>query len=111
MDRSGQLLEDKALAKFLGVEGVDFDSGSDTKVEGEEQFKTSTPVRGDISHPAPDPFPERCAATSLTELGAMSPMDTSIITNPLDEEQQCMLDQTASARRKSEFQTTLQRHS
>uniref|UniRef100_A0AAV1V1Y9 Uncharacterized protein n=1 Tax=Peronospora matthiolae TaxID=2874970 RepID=A0AAV1V1Y9_9STRA len=43
--------------------------------------------------------------------GAMSPMDTSIITNPLDEEQQRMLDQAASARRKSEVQTTLLRHS
>uniref|UniRef100_A0AAV1UTN3 Uncharacterized protein n=1 Tax=Peronospora matthiolae TaxID=2874970 RepID=A0AAV1UTN3_9STRA len=38
-------------------------------------------------------------------------MDTPIITNPLDEEQQRMLDQAASARRKSEVQTTLQRHS
>uniref|UniRef100_A0AAV1UAX4 Uncharacterized protein n=1 Tax=Peronospora matthiolae TaxID=2874970 RepID=A0AAV1UAX4_9STRA len=111
MDRPGHLLEDKALAKFLGVEDVDFDSGSDTKVEGEEQSKPSTPVRGDIPHPAPNPFPERSAATALTALGAMSPMDTSIITNPLDEEQQRMLDQAASARRKSEVQTTLQRHS
>uniref|UniRef100_A0AAV1UC53 Uncharacterized protein n=2 Tax=Peronospora matthiolae TaxID=2874970 RepID=A0AAV1UC53_9STRA len=111
MNRPGHLLEDKALAEFLGVEDVDFDSGSDTEVEEEEQSKPSTPVRGDIPHPAPNPFPERSAATALTALGAMSPMDTSIITNPLDEEQQRMLDQAASTQRKSEVQTTLQRHS
>uniref|UniRef100_A0AAV1TI87 Uncharacterized protein n=1 Tax=Peronospora matthiolae TaxID=2874970 RepID=A0AAV1TI87_9STRA len=87
------------------------DSGSDTKVEGEEQSKFSTPVRGDILHPAPNPFPDRSAATTLTALGATSPMDTSIITNPLDEELQRMLDQAASARWKSEVQTTLQRNS
>uniref|UniRef100_A0AAV1TYL8 Uncharacterized protein n=1 Tax=Peronospora matthiolae TaxID=2874970 RepID=A0AAV1TYL8_9STRA len=111
MDRPGVLLEDKALAEFVGVDEVDSDSSSDTKVEGEEQFKPSTPVRGDIPHPAPNPFPERSAATTLTALGAMSPMDTSVITNSLDEEQQRMLNQAASARCKSEVQTTLQRHS
>uniref|UniRef100_A0AAV1V681 TIMELESS-interacting protein n=1 Tax=Peronospora matthiolae TaxID=2874970 RepID=A0AAV1V681_9STRA len=100
MDRPGNLLEDKALAEFLGVEDVDFDSGSDTKVEGEERYKPSASVRGDIAHPAPNPFPKCSAATAPTALGAMSPMGTSIITNPLQEEQQRMLDQAASARRK-----------
>uniref|UniRef100_A0AAV1TNI0 Uncharacterized protein n=1 Tax=Peronospora matthiolae TaxID=2874970 RepID=A0AAV1TNI0_9STRA len=98
MDRPGHLLEDKALANFLGLEDVGFDSGNDIKVEGEERSKPSTPVRGDIPHPTPNPFPERSATTALTALGAMSPMDTSGITNPLDEEQQRMLDQAASAR-------------
>uniref|UniRef100_A0AAV1UJ86 Uncharacterized protein n=1 Tax=Peronospora matthiolae TaxID=2874970 RepID=A0AAV1UJ86_9STRA len=92
MDRPGHLLEDNALANYLGFEDVGFDSGSDTKTEGEERSKLSTPVRGDIPHTAPNPFPERSAATALTALGAMSPMDTSVITNPLDEEQQRMLD-------------------
>uniref|UniRef100_A0AAV1TWV4 Uncharacterized protein n=1 Tax=Peronospora matthiolae TaxID=2874970 RepID=A0AAV1TWV4_9STRA len=111
MDRPGPLLEHTALAELLGVEDVDFDSGSDIKVEGQEQSKLSTPMRGDIPHPAFNPFPERSAATALTALGAMPSMATSIITNPLDEEQQRMLDQAASAQRKSEVQTTLQRHS
>uniref|UniRef100_A0AAV1T7T6 Uncharacterized protein n=1 Tax=Peronospora matthiolae TaxID=2874970 RepID=A0AAV1T7T6_9STRA len=91
MDQHGRLLEIKALAEFLGVEDMDFDSGTDTKVEGEEQSKLNTPVYGEIPHLAPNPFPERSAATALTALGAMFHMDTSIITNPLDEEQQRML--------------------
>uniref|UniRef100_A0AAV1T5M5 Uncharacterized protein n=1 Tax=Peronospora matthiolae TaxID=2874970 RepID=A0AAV1T5M5_9STRA len=111
MDRPGHLLEEKALADFLGVEDVDYDSGSDTKVDGEEQFKPSTPVRGDIPHPAPNPCPERSAATALIALRAMSHMDTSIIINSLDEEQHCMLDQAASARRKSEVLPMFPRHS
>uniref|UniRef100_A0AAV1URX7 Uncharacterized protein n=1 Tax=Peronospora matthiolae TaxID=2874970 RepID=A0AAV1URX7_9STRA len=111
MDRPGHLLEDKALAEYLGVEDVDYDSSSDTKVETEKQPKPSTPVRGDIPHPAPNLFPERSAATALTALGAMSPMDTPIITNPLDREQQSMLDQATIAHRKSEVPTKLQRHS
>uniref|UniRef100_A0AAV1TWT4 Uncharacterized protein n=1 Tax=Peronospora matthiolae TaxID=2874970 RepID=A0AAV1TWT4_9STRA len=111
MDRSGHLLEDKTLAEFLGVEDVDCDSGSVAKVEMEEQSKPSTPVLGDIPHPAPNPFPELIAATALTALGAMSSMSTPIITNLLDEEQQLMRDQAANARRKSEVPTKLQRHS
>uniref|UniRef100_A0AAV1TSX2 Pheromone n=1 Tax=Peronospora matthiolae TaxID=2874970 RepID=A0AAV1TSX2_9STRA len=87
MDQPGHLLEDKAVAESLGVEDVDFDSGSDTKVEWEEQSKPITPMCGDIPHPAPNPSPERSAAIALTALGAMSPINTSIITNPLDEEQ------------------------
>uniref|UniRef100_A0AAV1TZM8 Uncharacterized protein n=1 Tax=Peronospora matthiolae TaxID=2874970 RepID=A0AAV1TZM8_9STRA len=88
MDQPGHLLEDKALAEILDVEDVDFDGGSDTKVEGEEQSKLSTPIRGDNSHPAPIPLPEHCAATALTALGALGPLDKSITTTPLDEEQQ-----------------------
>uniref|UniRef100_A0AAV1TMH0 Uncharacterized protein n=1 Tax=Peronospora matthiolae TaxID=2874970 RepID=A0AAV1TMH0_9STRA len=111
MDRPGHLLQDKALAEFLCVEDVDFDIGSDTKVEGKEKFKPSTPVREDITHLSPNPFPGQSAATALTTLGAMYPINTSIITYPLNEEQQRMLDQAASARRKSDVQTTLQRRS
>uniref|UniRef100_A0AAV1TX43 Pheromone n=1 Tax=Peronospora matthiolae TaxID=2874970 RepID=A0AAV1TX43_9STRA len=74
MDQPGRLLEDKALAEIFDVEDVDFDGGSDTKVEGEGQSKPSTPIRGDNPHPAPIPFPEHCAATALNSTGSFGPL-------------------------------------
>lgn len=89
---------------------MNYDSGSDNNVEGEKKTDPGTPVCSDITRPAPNPFPERSAATAITALGAMSHMDSSIITNPLDEKQQRILEQAYSVRRKAELQATFQRH-
>uniref|UniRef100_A0AAV1TJN0 Uncharacterized protein n=1 Tax=Peronospora matthiolae TaxID=2874970 RepID=A0AAV1TJN0_9STRA len=97
-DRAGYLTEDKALAEFLGVEEVDDRSGNDTANQGEEKSEPSTSVCDRVSRLALNPFPDRGAATALKARGAMSNMDPSIISNPLDEEQQRILDQAESAR-------------
>uniref|UniRef100_A0AAV1UDG7 Uncharacterized protein n=1 Tax=Peronospora matthiolae TaxID=2874970 RepID=A0AAV1UDG7_9STRA len=110
MDRPGHLTEDEALSVFLGIEEVDDSSASSNAIQGDKQSEPDAPVRERIPRPANNSFPKRGAATAPTALGEMHNMDPSIISNPLDEEQQRILDQVESARRKLEILTTLQRN-
>ena len=109
MGQFGHITEDKAVAEFLGLDEVDY--GSDTSVKEEEKSESTTSVCERTSRPAPNPFPERGAAAALTALGGMSNVDSSIITNPLDEEQQRLVDQAESAQPKAYLETKLQRYS
>ena len=61
---------------------------SDTDFLGPDESPLATITGEDDSRRAPNPFPERGAADTLTALRASSDLESStLITNPLDEQQ------------------------
>ena len=70
---------------ILGVEKEEVNYGSDT------EFKPSTPLRDDRLRQTPNPFPVPMAADALSPLHMTYDMGSAIITNPLDEQQEQVL--------------------
>ena len=79
---------------------VDYDS--DTVVEEGETPEPATSASCEPSRIAPNPFPERSTAQMLTALRASTTLDEPIITNKLDKQQQCYIEENERARRLSQ---------
>ena len=87
---------------LLGLEEDEVDYGSDM------ESKASTPARGDMSSQTPNPFSERRAPDVLTVLHVTPSMGSEIIMNPLDEQQERMLQQRESAQRRPQIMATFE---
>ena len=74
---------------------VDYDS--DTVVEAGKNPEPATSASCEPSRIAPNPFPER-----RTALRASTTLNKPIITNNLDEQQQCYIEENERARRLSQ---------
>uniref|UniRef100_A0AAV1UHN5 Uncharacterized protein n=1 Tax=Peronospora matthiolae TaxID=2874970 RepID=A0AAV1UHN5_9STRA len=90
--------ESKALCDYLGIE-EEVDYGSDTSVRGD----TGT-MSGSLMHVAqpsktPNPFAERGDASAPPAQHAASKSDETIITKPLDEQKQVLVQREEYAQR------------
>ena len=88
---------------------VNYDS--DTVVEEGEVTELDTSVSRETSRIAPNPFPERSTAQSLTALRSSTTLDVPIITNHLDEQQQRYIEENERARRLSQTLAIAEPHS
>ena len=90
---------------MLGLEEGELDYGSDIA------SPPASPANvDDTSRQAPNPFPERGAVDTLTALPTTPGMEPDIITNPLDAEQEQILQQMDSAQRRSPIAATQESH-
>ena len=102
--------ESKTLSDLLEgdfEEMVDYES--DTDFLGPDGSPLTTITGEDDSLRAPHPFPNSGAAVTLNALRASSELEsTATVTNPLDEEQQLIVDREESAKRRSKTAAKLQ---
>ena len=103
--------ETPSLSTYLGLD-EELDYGSDTEVQEEDErtFSNLPPVREVRSHPAPNPFVERGDTTAPLAPHQSFDADGNIITNPLDEQQQLVIQRDESARRRRQLAATLEGH-
>ena len=102
---SSESLEDIIREENIG----DYDS--DTAMEEGETPEPATSASCEPSRIAPNPFPERSTAQTLTTLRASTTLDEPIITNMLDEQQQRYIEDNESARRLSQTFDIAEAHS
>ena len=86
------------------------DYDSDTVVEAGETPEPATSASYKPSRIAPNPFPGRSTAQTLTTLRASTTLDEPIITNKLDEQQQRYIEWNERAKRLSQTLATAEAH-
>uniref|UniRef100_A0AAV1US31 Uncharacterized protein n=1 Tax=Peronospora matthiolae TaxID=2874970 RepID=A0AAV1US31_9STRA len=99
--------ESKALCDFLGIE-EEVDYGSDTSVRGDTGTMSGSLMPEAQLLNTPNPFAERKGASAPPAQHAASGSDETIITNPLDEEQQLLVQREENAQRHVQMATTLE---
>ena len=98
--------ESPTLSSFLGID-VEEDYGSDTDVRGEERTMYNSPVQEASPHTAPNPFAERSETTALETQHHATDAGEHIITNPLDEQQELIIQREERALRRTHTQTVI----
>ena len=82
--------ESSTLSSYLGID-VEVNYGSDTNVPGEDRTTLGSPVQEARPHSAPNSFAERGGANASLAPHQTSIVGDAIITNPLDEQQQLVI--------------------
>uniref|UniRef100_A0AAV1TSM0 Uncharacterized protein n=1 Tax=Peronospora matthiolae TaxID=2874970 RepID=A0AAV1TSM0_9STRA len=100
--------ESKALCDYLGIE-EEVDYGSDTSVRGDTGTTSGSLMPEAQLSNAPNPFAERGGASAPPAQHAASGSDETIITNPLDEQQQLLVQREENAQRYAQMTATLER--
>ena len=100
----------KYLKDIIRKENIAYHD-SDTVTEEGEIPDPATLASCEPSGIAPNPFPERSAAQTLTALRASATLDEPIITNKLDEQQQRYIEENERARRLSQTLAIAEAHS
>uniref|UniRef100_A0AAV1TJK9 Uncharacterized protein n=1 Tax=Peronospora matthiolae TaxID=2874970 RepID=A0AAV1TJK9_9STRA len=100
--------ESKALCDYLGIE-EEVDYGSDTSVRGHTGTMSGSLMPVAQPSNTPNPFAERGDASAPPALHAASGSDETIIMNPLDEQQQLLVQRGENAQRYVQMATTLER--
>ena len=80
-------------------------------MEEGETSEPATSVSCETSRIAPNPFPERSTAQTLTALRVSTTLDEPIITNKLDDQQQHCTEGSERARRLSQTLAIAEAHS
>uniref|UniRef100_A0AAV1V920 Uncharacterized protein n=1 Tax=Peronospora matthiolae TaxID=2874970 RepID=A0AAV1V920_9STRA len=100
--------ESKALCDYLGME-EEVDYGSDTSVRGDTGTMYGSLMPEAQPSNTPNPFAERGDASAPPAQHAASGSDETIITNPLDERQQLLVQREENAQRYVQMAATLKR--
>uniref|UniRef100_A0AAV1U4M4 Uncharacterized protein n=2 Tax=Peronospora matthiolae TaxID=2874970 RepID=A0AAV1U4M4_9STRA len=100
--------ESKTLWDYLGIEEeVDYDS--DTSVRGDTGTTSGSLMPEAQLSNTPNPFAERGGASAPPAQHAASGSDETIIANPLDEQQQLLVQREENAQRYVQMAATLER--
>uniref|UniRef100_A0AAV1T4L6 Uncharacterized protein n=1 Tax=Peronospora matthiolae TaxID=2874970 RepID=A0AAV1T4L6_9STRA len=100
--------ESKALCDYLGIE-EEVDYGSDTSVRGDTGTTSGSLMPEAQLSNTPNPFAERGGASAPSAQHAASGSDETIIANPLDEQQQLLVQREENAQRYAQMTATLER--
>uniref|UniRef100_A0AAV1UXX0 Uncharacterized protein n=1 Tax=Peronospora matthiolae TaxID=2874970 RepID=A0AAV1UXX0_9STRA len=100
--------ESKALCDYLRIE-EEVDYGSDTSVHGDTGTTSGSLMPEAQLSNAPNPFAERGGASAPSAQHAASGSDETIIANPLDEQQQLLVQREENAQRYAQMTATLER--
>uniref|UniRef100_A0AAV1VAE5 Uncharacterized protein n=1 Tax=Peronospora matthiolae TaxID=2874970 RepID=A0AAV1VAE5_9STRA len=100
--------ESKALCDYLGIE-EEVDYGSDTSVRGDTGTTSGSLMPEAQLSNTPNPFAERGGASAPPAQRAASGFDETIIANPLDEQQQLLVQREQNAQRYAQMTATLER--
>ena len=102
---SSESLEDILIEQKI------IDYGSKTVATGNKDLVPATSASCAPSRIAPNPFPERSTAQTLTALRASTTIDKSIITNKLGEKKRQIIDDIESSRRLAQTLAMTEAHS
>uniref|UniRef100_A0AAV1UUI6 Uncharacterized protein n=1 Tax=Peronospora matthiolae TaxID=2874970 RepID=A0AAV1UUI6_9STRA len=100
--------ESKALCDYLGIE-EEVDYGSDTSVRDDTGTTSGSLMPEAQLSNTPNPFAERGGASAPPAQHAASGSDETIITNPLDEQQQLLVQREENAQRYAQMTAILER--
>uniref|UniRef100_A0AAV1UTK4 Uncharacterized protein n=1 Tax=Peronospora matthiolae TaxID=2874970 RepID=A0AAV1UTK4_9STRA len=100
--------ESKALCDYLGIE-EEVNYGSDTSIRGDTGTMSGSLMPEAQLSNTPHLFAERGDASAPPAQYAASGSDETIITNPLDEQQQLLVQREENAQRHVQMATTLER--
>uniref|UniRef100_A0AAV1T1A1 Uncharacterized protein n=1 Tax=Peronospora matthiolae TaxID=2874970 RepID=A0AAV1T1A1_9STRA len=100
--------ESKALCDYLEIE-EEVDYGSDTSVRGDTGTMSGSLMPEAQPSNTPNPFAERGGASAPPAQHAASGSDETIITNPLDEQQQLLVQREENAQRYVQMAAILER--
>ena len=102
--------ESRTLSSYLDFD-EDVDYGSDTSVPGYDGISSHSAVSDARPQTAPNPFVERGETTAPGAQHHTTDADENIITNPLDEQQELILQREEKARRRAHTQAVIKNRS